>query len=430
MQISILHGSANGTAVYTETQTPTTNANGLVTIEIGTGTTSNVFSTIDWSAGPYYIKTETDPASGTNYTITGTSQLLSVPYALHSKTAETFTETDPSFSASQAANITASDITHLSNLSGTNTGDQDISSFISSETDPVYAASQASNITSGDITNLSNLSGVNTGDQTLALVLESGNNAGNQRIINLGYPEDPKNAATKAYVDDIRDLIYEDILDAGYNGIVKDIVGNIYKTIKIGDQVWMAENLKVLKYNDGSLIPYEVAGNDWEYCGNHEMPAWCFYGNNSENFKDYGVLYNWHVVNTGNLCPTGWHVPTDAEWTILTDYLENNGYGYGGSGADIAKSMASTYDWDVSAIAGLVGNAQEDNNSSGLALPPGARRDANGTYDYLGARSYTWSASQVNSTEAFARRLTYNLATVTRSDYDKGFGCSVRCIRD
>jgi hypothetical protein len=132
MQISILQGSSTGTAVYTETQAPTTNANGLVSIEIGDGTVViGDFATIDWANGPYFIETETDPAGGTNYTITGTSQLLSVPFALHAKTAETFTgtitETDPVFTNSEAYNITAQDITDLGNLSGTNTGDQDIS---------------------------------------------------------------------------------------------------------------------------------------------------------------------------------------------------------------------------------------------------------------------------------------------------------------
>ncbi|MDD4149699.1 MAG: hypothetical protein PHE33_06690, partial [Bacteroidales bacterium] len=104
MQISILQGSASGIAVYVETQEPSTNANGLLSLEIGDGTVvSGDFSTIDWSASQYFIKTETDIAGGTNYTITGTSQLLSVPYALHAKTAETvsggITETDPVFGA-------------------------------------------------------------------------------------------------------------------------------------------------------------------------------------------------------------------------------------------------------------------------------------------------------------------------------------------
>jgi hypothetical protein len=262
VQISILQGSASGTAVYTETQTPTTNANGLISIEIGTGTTSDSFSAIDWSANNYFIKTEIDPTGEANYTITGTCQLLSVPYALYAKTAEIVenltvdysdvqnspdlsnfdsdvtddfsgnyddlsgkptipdvsglasqsaledtasairteipdvsgfvsSETDPVYTNSQAANITATYIANLSNLSGANTGDQDLSNlatkieladstaqirseipdvsgFVSSETDPVYTNSQAANITATYIANLSNLSGANTGDQDLS----------------------------------------------------------------------------------------------------------------------------------------------------------------------------------------------------------------------------------------------------------------------
>mgnify|MGYP001002958349 CR=1 FL=1 len=195
MEINIRQGSPTGTVVYTETQTPTTNANGLVSIEIGGGAG---FSTINWANGPYFIETKTAIVPPlTTYTITGTSQLLTVPYALHAKTAETvtgtITETDPVFTGSQAANITATDITNLSNLSGVNTGDQDlsglatktqlgdsialvrseiqipdVSGFLTSETDPVFTGSQAANITATDITNLSNLSGVNTGDQDLS----------------------------------------------------------------------------------------------------------------------------------------------------------------------------------------------------------------------------------------------------------------------
>ena len=122
MQISILQGSASGTAVYVETQEPSTNANGLVSIEVGTGTVeSGDFTTIDWANGPYFIKTETDPTGGTSYTITGTSQLLSVPYALHAKTADSIvggvsaSETDPIFGASVASGITGEDTTNWNN---------------------------------------------------------------------------------------------------------------------------------------------------------------------------------------------------------------------------------------------------------------------------------------------------------------------------
>ena len=128
IQISLLQGSVSGDAVYVETQAPTTNDNGLVSIEIGSGTlVSGSLTTIDWSKGPYFIHTETDPTGGTNYTITGTSQLLSVPYALHAQTAEkltgTLTETDPLFSSSIASSITATD-TAKWNQSNTTAGAQ------------------------------------------------------------------------------------------------------------------------------------------------------------------------------------------------------------------------------------------------------------------------------------------------------------------
>ncbi len=195
MQISILQGFTTGTAVYVETQTPKSNANGLVTLEIGEGTTFDDFSAINWAISTHFIKTEIDINGGVNYTITATSQLLSVPYALHAKTAESITgvitETDPVYTTSQASNITSTDITNLGNLSGTNTGDQDISQlaaqialedtasniradipdvngFISNEIDPIFSASQAANVTVIDITNLGNLSGINTGDQDLS----------------------------------------------------------------------------------------------------------------------------------------------------------------------------------------------------------------------------------------------------------------------
>jgi len=150
MQISILQGSVSGMAVYVETQTPTTNPNGLVSLEIGAGTVvSGTFATIDWANGPYFIKTETDPTGGTSYTITGTSQLLSVPYALHAKTAEsvtgTITETDPIFGASVANGITGTDTTYWNNKLDSYT-----------ETDPIFGASVASGITGPDTTNWNN----------------------------------------------------------------------------------------------------------------------------------------------------------------------------------------------------------------------------------------------------------------------------------
>jgi microcystin-dependent protein len=143
IQISILQGSENGSVVYSGTQLITSNSNGLVSIEIGAGTSSGDISSIEWANGPYFIKTEIDPTGGTNYTITGTSRLMSVPFALHAKTADTFLgsieESDPVFGVSVAGAITAEDITAWNNK---------LDSY--EEMDPVYDASVARGITQAD----------------------------------------------------------------------------------------------------------------------------------------------------------------------------------------------------------------------------------------------------------------------------------------
>ena len=145
MAISILQGSSLGTTKYAETHTITTNANGLVSLEIGKGTViQGSLSTIDWGSGPYFVKTETDPNGGSNYTISGTSELLSVPFALHAKAAETYTETDPLFSSSLASGITAADTANW-NSSGSGGGGP--------ESDPIFSSSVAGGITAIDTIN-------------------------------------------------------------------------------------------------------------------------------------------------------------------------------------------------------------------------------------------------------------------------------------
>jgi hypothetical protein len=175
MRISILQGSATGTPEYVETQTPTTNVNGLVTIEIGGGTiVTGTFTGIDWSNGTYFIKTETDPTGGTSYTITGVSQILSVPYALHSKTAQTAnynnltnlpnllvyltSESDPLFGASPAHGITNSNITNWNTAFswGNHTGSYRPISWVPAWTDVTGKPTFATVATSGSYTDLTN----------------------------------------------------------------------------------------------------------------------------------------------------------------------------------------------------------------------------------------------------------------------------------
>ena len=105
---------------------------------------------------------------------------------------------------------------------------------------------------------------------------------------------------------------------------IKDKDRNVYKTVIIGTQVWMAENLKTTKYKDGTAIPLVTDGNAWAALS---TPGYCWYNNDAATYEDtYGVLYNWYTVNTGKLCPTGWHVPSDAEWTTIRNisWYESN----------------------------------------------------------------------------------------------------------
>ena len=219
---------------------------------------------------------------------------------------------------------------------------------------------------------------------------------------------------------------------------VTDIDGNSYNSIRIGTQVWMKENLKTTKYSDGTLIPNIQGNAEWAAL---TTGAYCDYSNTPSNSTTYGRLYNWYAVdnNAGtkvasnggkNVCPTGWHVPTDAEWTTLTNYLTNNGYGYEGSGSDIGKSMASTSGWTTYGTAGTVGNDQVSNNSSGFTALPSGYRGYGGSYFDVGHGGGWWSSTEYSTTWAYYRFMFYDSDYVGRTNEPKHVGFSVRCLRD
>ena len=196
-------------------------------------------------------------------------------------------------------------------------------------------------------------------------------------------------------------------------GSITDIDGNTYKTVTIGTQTWMAENLKVTKYNDGIAIPNVTDNTAW---GELTTGALCDYGNIPSNSETYGKLYNWHAVNTGKLCPTGWHVPSDAEWTELTDYLGGTSV-VGGK----LKETGTTH-W-----ASLNTGAT---NETGFTALPGGYRIFNGPFSYIGYFGYWWSATKLGANDAWYRRMFYNASSVDRDYYDKELGFSVRCLKD
>ena len=209
---------------------------------------------------------------------------------------------------------------------------------------------------------------------------------------------------------------------------ITDADGNVYNTVTLGTQVWIAGNLKTTKYNDNSAIPLVTDPTTW---AGLSTPGYCWYNNDGATYKDtYGALYNWFAVNTGKLCPTGWRVPTYDEWTVLTVYLTNNGYGFGGSGNDISKSMASKSGWTIYNLAGTVGNDQVSNNSSGFTAFPAGNRNLNGVFELSGNQTFWWSSTPYSPTYSYLQYLSYDSYYCNWARTDMPVGYSVRCLKD
>ena len=196
---------------------------------------------------------------------------------------------------------------------------------------------------------------------------------------------------------------------------ITDADGNVYTSVTIGTQEWMSENLKTTKYSDGSAIPNVTSNSQW---GNLSTEAWSHYDNDSSQYEaTYGKLYNWYAVETGKLCPTGWHVPTDAEWIILRNYLTTDGHS-----SDEGTALKATSGWDSG------GNGTDDYGWLGL---PGGYRNANGYFSSIGLNGNWWSSSQVvNTNLAFSLGLSSSNDYVNRGVNNKKDGFSVRCLRD
>jgi len=427
-----------------------------------------------------------------------------------------FTETDPIYGNSEAAKITANDISKLSNLSGTNTGDQDLSGLATkialtdsvdklrseipvdtkltetevdamadnngyltefTETDPIYGNSEAAKITANDISKLSNLSGTNTGDQDLsglatkialtdsvnklrseipvdtkltetevdAMVENNGylknytetqtiadaaskGNSVNTQLKNVSNPTDPQDAATKSYVT-LRVSYKGDTLYLGPNqwviipGIsvanggvapVYDASGNLYYPIKIGTQTWLDRNLRTTKYEDGTDIANILDNTAW---GTATTPAYSWYDNDeAANKEAYGALYNWYATTGGNLCPTGFHTPSQADWNTLIAYI--SGLGYAGSEGATLKANSG---WHL--------NGNGTDNFKFALHGAGCRYESYGFY-YLSAYEIQWTSTATDANNAVTMNVGYDTETITSSSRLKIFGASVRCVKD
>jgi uncharacterized protein (TIGR02145 family) len=189
--------------------------------------------------------------------------------------------------------------------------------------------------------------------------------------------------------------------------------GVVYKWVKIGTHIWMAENLKATKYNDGSTIPNVTEKSGWKEL---KTGACSWYKNDIVNKTIYGTLYNWYAVNTGKLCPEGWRLPTDDQWTALTTYL-------GGEGVAGGKlKETGTIHW-------FSPNTGATNTSGFLGLPGGARNET-GEFNFIGGFGFWWSSTEDKDFGAWYYNIVCNNGSVNRSINFKEYGYSVRCMRN
>ena len=208
---------------------------------------------------------------------------------------------------------------------------------------------------------------------------------------------------------------------AGGGGIVTNpgagvtFNGYTYSSIVLGNgQEWMAENLRTTTYANGDPIPNVTDNTQWQ---NLTTGAWAHYNNDSQYENPYGKLYNWYAVDDSrNVCPTGWHVPSDAEWTVLSDYLGGEAVAGGKM-----KSTGTAYWFTPNTDA---------TNESGFSGLPGGKRNDYGTFDNVGLSGDWWSSTEVGTYDAWYRLLNYYFGFVSRLYNNRTNGYSVRCLRD
>jgi uncharacterized protein (TIGR02145 family) len=180
----------------------------------------------------------------------------------------------------------------------------------------------------------------------------------------------------------------------------------------------MTQNLNVDKFRNGDPIPEAKTDEEWSKAGENGEPAWCYYNNNPDNGDRYGKLYNWYAVNDPRgLAPEGWKIPSDEEWSRLADFL--------GGESVAGTKMKSTDFW--ADYGGKSGNGTNESGFSGL---PGGNRNVTGSFNYIGESGFWWSSTEYRANYAWFRYLFYGNGNVSRSNFSKRFGFSVRCLRD
>ena len=496
-KITILSDSTKGTPVYSETHLKTTDAIGLVSLQIGSGTVSSgVFSSLNWGNASHFIKLEADFTGGNTYVTLGTQELMSVPYAMYAAKTDTaslnltnrFAEkapvNNPSFTGT-VGGITKT-MVGLGNVDNTSDANKQVSTATQAALDTKFNKAdfpRGSNRGEFLYWNGENWQSLESGEPGQSIIIDQNRNPTWGCIVTntVDMPSTTPSLVVNTALTDIKiattgatgidttgsglpngvtatwsvDVItisgtptasgtfeYKILLTGGCGdpvyatGTITVTTATVsacptttitynsytYKTVGIGNQCWMAENLRTRKYNDGTDIPFDASGGA---SGNGSGQTWgalssgahTLYAHDStaspSNLTSYGYLYNWYAVDSKKLCPSGWHVPELNEWNLLSGYLV-------GTQNTMKKDDAL---W-------LSSNPGTNTNTSGFSALPGGERNAVGLFNDVRNNATFWSAT-LDSFDP----LVYYALLAGGNDFSMGngglgSGFSVRCLKD
>jgi len=384
IRISILQGSADGEAVYTETHSATTNANGLVSIEIGDGTSSDDFSAINWANGPFFVKTETDVNGGNNYDIIGVSQLLSVPYAMYAQTAG-----------------------NVPDVSGflTEESDPTVPSWAKAETKPVYDYSEINNTPEiptvptnvSAFENDANYLTSYTETQTIADVAELGNSL-NTQLKDVTDPTENQDAATKKYVDEIIATMQ------AQNAELQETI----------------EHLNIIVRT----------GHDFVDLGLPSGTLWATCNVGATNPEDFGDYFAWGETTTKTTYNSSTYTYSDNPTTLPSSAdaaTANWGSGWRMPTYDELNELRTNCTVTWTTQSGVNGRLFTGPNGNSIFLPAAGYR-LGSELDGAGSRGYYWSSSLITDSTNYARRLYFASDDYYMGNYGRCYGFTVRPV--
>ena len=425
VRFSIRDSIATGPVRYQETHSPTTSALGLFSVNVGMGTVvSGTFSGINWGKNAKFLQVELDPAGGTAYTDLGTTQMMSVPYALF---AGNVNGLPSGGTEGQSLNICGGMPTWTTNgvcpgrVSSLNCAGA-MQSGTAYATLPIQASFSLS-YDGGNGGPYQGFSVASTGLSGLTASLAAGNFNNGSGSLSIAITGTAATSGTASFALNLGGQFCNlQITVAPLPPFPADVDGNVYQTVTIGSQIWFKENLKTSRYRNGDAIPANLNESQWN---STSSGAYAIYNDEPLNNTIYGKLYNGYAVaDPRGLCPTGWHIPTNSEWSVLEIFL-------GGASVSGGK-MKTTGTYETGTGLWLEPNTNATNSNGFSGLPGGMRQSAGTIFGYGGLNSLGvwWQQQPSISSIVLVRTLVSNNESTGTNDTSINSGLSVRCLKD